>query len=63
MELSNALFIAGALGLSLEPWMRKAVARDDFRAAFGYNFPRDFKDEIARISDVRVLCTKTSHER
>jgi hypothetical protein len=57
-ELSTALFIFGALGLSLEPWMRKAVARDVFRAAFGYNFPPDFKDEIARISDVRIICTK-----
>ena len=58
MELSNAFFIAGFLGLSLERSMRKAAARDVFRAAFGYNFPPDFKDEIARISDVRVLCTR-----
>jgi hypothetical protein len=57
-EFSIALIIFGALGLSLEPWMRKALARDVFRAAFGYPFPEDFKNEIAKISEGRVICTK-----
>jgi hypothetical protein len=57
-EFSNAGIIFGALALTLEPFMRRAFARDVFRAAFGYHLPDDFKDEIARIAGHRVICTR-----
>jgi hypothetical protein len=57
-ELSYALIIFGLLGLSLEVWMRQAFARDIFRAAFGYHMPPDFKDEISRIAEQRIICIK-----
>lgn len=57
-ELSYAMVIFGALGLTIEPTMRKALARDVFRAAFGYHMPDDFKTEIARIASHTIICTK-----
>jgi hypothetical protein len=57
-EFSNASIIFGALGLTLEPWMRKAIARDVFRAAFGYHMPDDFRTEIGRIASHTIICTK-----
>jgi hypothetical protein len=56
--LSNAAVILGFLGLTLEPVMRRAFARDVFLAAFGYHLPEDFKAEIARIASHRVICVK-----
>ena len=57
-ELGKALVIAGILGFTIEPWLRKALARDVFSAAFGYHMPDDFKAEIARIANYKVICTK-----
>jgi hypothetical protein len=57
-ELGKALIVAGVLGVTIEPWLRKAFARDVFRAAFGYNMPEDFKDKVAEIASRRIICTK-----
>jgi hypothetical protein len=58
-DLGKAFVIAGTLGFTIEPWIRKALARDVFNAAFGYYMPDDFKEELRRIaSDYKVLCTK-----
>jgi hypothetical protein len=58
LEFGKAFIIAGILGFTIEPWMRKALARDVFSAAFGYHMPDDFKAEIARIASGRKICTK-----
>jgi hypothetical protein len=57
-ELGKALIVAFVLGITIEPWMRKAIAKDVFSAAFGYYMPQDFKDQIARIASHRIICTK-----
>jgi hypothetical protein len=57
-ELGKAAIIAGILGFTIDPWIRTALARDVFSAAFGYYMPDDFKTEIRRIVDHKVLCTK-----
>jgi len=57
-ELGKALLIAGILGFTIEPPLRRAIAKDVFSAAFGYHMPDDFKDEIARISSYRIICIK-----
>jgi hypothetical protein len=57
-ELGKAPIIAFVLGITIEPWMRKGLARDVFSAAFGYSMPDDFKEEIIRISSQRTICTK-----
>jgi len=57
-ELGKAFLIAGVLGFTIEPWMRKALARDVFSAAFGYYMPDDFKTEIVRIASNRIICTR-----
>jgi hypothetical protein len=58
VELGKAFIIAGILGFTIEPWMRKSLARDVFSAAFGYHVPDDFKTEIARIAGFSIICTK-----
>jgi hypothetical protein len=58
LEFGKAFVIAGILGFTIEPWMRKALARDVFSAAFGYYMPNDFKAEIARITSGRKICIK-----
>ena len=57
-EVGKAFLIAGILGFTIEPWLRRAFARDVFSAAFGYHMPDDFKQEIARISGYRTICIK-----
>jgi hypothetical protein len=57
-EAGKAFIIAGILGFTIEPWLRRAFARDVFSAAFGYHMPDDFKQEIAKISSYRLICTK-----
>src|SRR5579862_8203712 len=57
-EAGAAFVIAGILGFTIEPWLRRAFAQDVFAAAFGYHMPDDFKREIARISGYRSICIK-----
>jgi hypothetical protein len=57
-ELLVATVIAGILGFTLEPSMRRAFAKDVFAAAHGYSMPDDFKLEISRIANQRVICIK-----
>jgi hypothetical protein len=57
-EAGKAFVIAGILGFTIEPWLRRAFARDVFSAAFGYHMPDDFKQEIAKISSYRLICIK-----
>jgi hypothetical protein len=56
--LGKAFVITGILGFTIEPWIRRALARDVFSAAFGYTMPDDFKEQLKRIADYKVLCTK-----
>jgi hypothetical protein len=58
VAFGTALFIAPIIAVGIELWMTKSIARDVFRAAFGYGFPEDFKEAIERIASYGVLCTK-----
>jgi hypothetical protein len=57
-EFGIAFLIAPILAIGIEQWMTKRIARDVFRAAFSYQFPPDFKDEITRIASHGVICPK-----
>jgi hypothetical protein len=57
LEVGTALMIASVLAFTIELWMTKRIARDVFRAAFGYSMPEHFKEEIQRIADHRLICT------
>jgi hypothetical protein len=58
VAFGTALFIAPIIAVGVELSMTKRIARDVFRAAFGYGFPEDFKEAIERIASYGVLCTK-----
>jgi hypothetical protein len=58
VAIGTALLIAPIVAVGIEQWMTKRIARDVFRAAFGYHFPEDFKTEIARIASHSVICTR-----
>jgi hypothetical protein len=57
-EAGKALIIAGVLGFLIEPWLRKAMAQDVFRAAFGYDMPEEFREELVRIASHRIICIR-----
>ena len=57
-EIGKAFIIAGVLGVTIEPLLRKAMAKDVFRAAFGYNMPTEFRDELAQIASHRIICIR-----
>lgn len=57
-EFGKALIIAGTLGFTIEPWIRKAMAKDVFRAAFGYNMPQEFREQLVKIASHRIICTR-----
>jgi len=50
--------IVPIIAVGIEKWMTQGIAKDVFRAAFGYGFPDDFKEAIERIASYGVLCTK-----
>jgi hypothetical protein len=58
VALGTALMIAPIIAVGIEKWMTQRIAKDVFRAAFGYGFPGDFKEAIERIASYGVLCTK-----
>jgi hypothetical protein len=58
VALGTALMIAPIIAVGIEKWMTQSIAKDVFRAAFGYGFPDDFKEAIERIASYGVLCTK-----
>jgi hypothetical protein len=57
-EIRKAILVAGILGFSIEPWLRRSMAKDVFRAAFGYHMPAEFRDELYRIASHRVICIR-----
>jgi hypothetical protein len=55
-ELGKALIITSVLGFTIEPSLRKALARNVFAAAFGYLMPEDVREQLIEIASQRLLC-------
>jgi len=55
-HLGTATFIAAALGLTIDYWLKKQITEDVFRAAMGYELPDELKQEIRFIYGNRILC-------
>ena len=58
-ELCPPLLTAGVLGLTVDTFLKREVARDVFVAAFRYVLPDELKEEARRIIDYRFLCTQS----
>jgi hypothetical protein len=58
VAIGTALFIAPIIAVGIERWMTKRIARDVFRASLGYSMPPHFKNEILRIADQKLICTR-----
>jgi hypothetical protein len=57
--LCPPLFTAGVLGLTVDAFLKREIARDVFVAAFRYVLPDELKDEVKRIIDYKFLCTES----
>lgn len=59
-DFGIAFVISGVLGLTVERYTRlkfaKDLARDVFRAIFGYVLPKDFRDEMRWIYGQNAIC-------
>jgi hypothetical protein len=55
-ELCPPFLTAGVLGLTVDIFLKKELARDVFLAAFSYILPDELKDEVRRIIDYKFLC-------
>jgi hypothetical protein len=54
--LSPPLFTAGILGLTVDIFLKRELARDVFVAAFRYILPDELKEEVQRIISYKFLC-------
>jgi hypothetical protein len=57
-ELGPGLFTAGILGLLVDPFLRRELARDAFLALFRYVLPNEFKDEVEKILRFEFVAEK-----
>lgn len=55
-EIGFASIIASLLGLTIDFWLKAAIARDVFEATLGYILPPQFRDEARRIIGYKFLC-------
>ena len=59
-ELSSALIVAGVLGVTVDTFLKKELARDVFTTAFNYVLPKELKDEVRRIIEYKFLCIESN---
>jgi hypothetical protein len=55
-EIGFAAIIASILGFSVDFWLKSAIARDVFEATLGYILPKQFRDEVSRITSYKFVC-------
>ena len=58
--LCPPLFIAGVLGLTVDTFLKRELARDVFVAAFRYVLPDELKEEVHRIISYKFLCIEST---
>ena len=56
-DLGPAFFTVGLLGLTVDIFLKRQIARDVFNAAFRYVLPDELKDEVLRIISYKFICT------
>jgi hypothetical protein len=57
-DFGIALVTTAALGFTVDRWLKLDIAVDVFKAALGYVLPEEFRDEVKRISEYKVLAEK-----
>jgi hypothetical protein len=55
LALGTALLTSCIVTVTVELWMSRRIARNVFKAAFGYPMPDHFQREILRIADQRLI--------
>ena len=58
--LCPPLFTAGILGLTVDTFLKRELARDVFVAAFRYVLPDELKEEVHRIISYKFLCIEST---
>jgi hypothetical protein len=58
--LCPPIFTAGILGLTVDAFLKRELARDVFVAAFRYILPEELKEEVRRIIGYTFLCTEST---
>jgi hypothetical protein len=57
-EIGTAVMIVALLGLTVDLWLKTAIARDVFEAALGYVFPEEFRAEVRQITSYKFFCER-----
>ena len=55
-HFSTALFVASALGLTIDLWLKRQITEDVFKASIGYLLPEQLKEEIRWVYGFKLLC-------
>jgi hypothetical protein len=56
--LGTASLVAGLLAASVDQWLKRDLARDAFRAVFGYMLPGELRDELGWVYGQELLCDR-----
>lgn len=59
-DIGIALLTTSVLGFTVDRWLKLDIAVDVFKAALGYVMPDDFRDEVRRISEYKLIAEKHS---
>jgi hypothetical protein len=57
-DVGIALLTTAVLGFTVDRWLKLDIAVDVFRAALGYVLPDEFRDEVRRISNYKLVAEK-----
>jgi hypothetical protein len=56
--LGESFIVAAALGLTVDFFYKRALARDAFQASLGYLLPEELKDELRWIYAQQIICVE-----
>jgi hypothetical protein len=57
-DIGVALLTTAVLGFTVDRWLKLEIAVDVFKAALGYVLPDEFREEVRRISNYKMLADK-----
>jgi hypothetical protein len=60
--LGESLIVAAALGLTVDFFYKRALARDAFEASLGYLLPQELKAELRWIYGQQIICVEHQQE-
>ncbi|HEX3318109.1 MAG TPA: hypothetical protein VHR88_08825 [Solirubrobacteraceae bacterium] len=60
--LGESFIVAAALGLTVDFFYKRALARDAFEASLGYLLPEELKDELRWIYAQHIICVEHQHQ-